>query len=245
MTLLPADQKDIQAVPLEPGTEPYEIPPYCAHPECSQNAVDIHEVARRSHMGGVHWWIEIGGVTVGNRAGLCRSHHRDVTEDRAWIRFVEPENRYLWLVRVDSDRGLRAVDGDWEALGELDPHPPVLTFEDLERVEGELAIYQRRASECLHPSLEPGQKCPGCNFRKPHPRKESSPQTRQFGFHVPDEHDGTSVPSPAQEFEDMEWAVWTHMGLVQNGRALKHARYKAVLTGYALILRETQPERAA
>jgi hypothetical protein len=65
----------------------------------------------------------------------------------------------------------------------------------------------------------------------------SSPATKQFGFHVP--------AQDVDDFAEVEDAVFAHLGLKQDGRALPHARHKAVLTGYSLILQAEPGERVA
>ena len=43
-------------------------------------------------------------------------------------------------------------------------------------------------------SIDPGQTCPTCDRRVPHPRKQTSPETRIFSYRVPaDEADAHAV----------------------------------------------------
>jgi hypothetical protein len=129
VTLLPAPEREIGYGPQEP----YDVPPYCAVPGCNKDAVDTHEIVRRSFAGGVKWYVVLDGVTVGNRVGICRPHHRDVTGDvgghRAKVWWDAEARQFLWLERHGV--GWEALDElnprgvEWEALGELDPHPPV------------------------------------------------------------------------------------------------------------------------
>lgn len=42
-------------------------------------------------------------------------------------------------------------------------------------------------SEMAHAHLEPGETCPTCERRVPHPKKESSPKSKAFAFRVPED----------------------------------------------------------
>jgi hypothetical protein len=79
-------------------------------------------------------------------------------------------------------------------------------------------------SEHTHEDVHPGDKCPTCNRRVPHPKKASSPQSKVFGYRVPiddAETHGEILDAAAEE-----------LGILQE----PHHRFRLALYGAMLIL---------
>lgn len=114
MTLLPAPVKNDLHYILGAKGEP--VPPafLCAHPACMERAQERHHLFRRSELKGAYDWVEVieasgQSVKVPNVADLCRRHHADVTENRAWIKLEGTV--YVWTDRLP--------DGGWRIVGAL------------------------------------------------------------------------------------------------------------------------------
>lgn len=112
------------------ASERYILNKRCAHPECSEPAADAHHAFPRSAIGGDSWFVEItepyGGeepnehgfvtlptIVIPHVTGLCRAHHHDVEEHRAWIKL--DGGTWSWWVRDESE--------GWIELGLLNPQP--------------------------------------------------------------------------------------------------------------------------
>jgi len=80
----------------------------------------------------------------------------------------------------------------------------------------------------------PGQDCPTCGRRVPHPRKPTSPKTKTMGIRVP--------LDVADELEEIYAAAGKHLGCYEE----PGWRYKVLLTSLVLLLQDARPgERAA
>lgn len=166
----------------------YKVGPMCSHPTCSRFVDDVHHVVRRSFIGGDIAWVKFGGdAIVGNLAGLCNAHHRDITENRSQILYEPRYRHYSW---VDLETG--------ENLGTLYPHPPVHGKPDeiseplRAAIEGDLSILGPAARET----------CEGCGRLLPHKepadhdrKKERTKRRKTWTVRVPDEaeEDGALV----------------------------------------------------
>ena len=123
------------------ATKRYDLNHKCAHPECNEDADDPHHIFPRSLITGDSWWVRIGTDeeeppytdeewAIAHVTGLCRAHHDDVEEHRAWIKMEElpkaPHHVFVWY-----DRGPDAIDNPimqeeadpWIELGPLNPQP--------------------------------------------------------------------------------------------------------------------------
>jgi hypothetical protein len=72
-------------------------------------------------MGSDSWFVAVEddgklGAPFPHVTGMCRAHHDDLEEHRAWIRLEE--DIYVWYVRNPRD------PDDWKRLGKLNPQPP-------------------------------------------------------------------------------------------------------------------------
>lgn len=94
--------------------------PVCSHPECSSETEDAHHCFARSAITNDSWWVEITEDSgekkiIPHVTGLCREHHRDVEEHRAWIRYEDGE--FSWHHFIYS-----SID-NWLPIGLLVPQP--------------------------------------------------------------------------------------------------------------------------
>lgn len=92
----------------------------CGHPDCADATVDAHHIWPRSLIANDSWFVEITGddgqkTVFPNIIGLCREHHDDVEQHRAWIRLED--GVFNWFVR-DSDG-----QPEWVLVGHLVPQP--------------------------------------------------------------------------------------------------------------------------
>lgn len=124
--LKPIENRRVRGV----ASERYPLNRKCAHPECNEDAVDPHHIFPRSAIGNDSWFVQfyyvpegqsIVGVNEGDPiphvAGLCRAHHDDVEEHRAWIKLEDGE--YVWYDRSDYPN----LEPEWISLGPLNPQP--------------------------------------------------------------------------------------------------------------------------
>jgi hypothetical protein len=121
--LKPIESRRVRGV----ASERYPLNAVCAHPECKEPVADPHHSFPRSQIGGDSWFVEFwledddGTETASGPlphvTGLCRAHHDDVEEHRAWIKYEGGE--FVWY---DKD-GRPDADRDWSLLGPLNPQP--------------------------------------------------------------------------------------------------------------------------
>lgn len=83
-------------------------------------------------------------------------------------------------------------------------------------------------SEMAHAHLEPGETCPTCERRMPHPKKESSPKSKPKALRIP-------LPD-LEAFERNEQACLEHAGLEKSPFAL----FKLYTLAHALILQSSE-----
>jgi hypothetical protein len=108
--LKPAETANVHGVMADrypPNTQ-------CAHPGCKEPAVDPHHIFPRSQIGNDSWFVTVdGSEPIPHVTGLCRAHHDDLEEHRAWVRLED--GIFNWYVRRDDD---------WLYRGRLNPQPP-------------------------------------------------------------------------------------------------------------------------
>jgi len=100
----------------------YPLNMFCSNPDCPEPAVDGHHIFPRSEIGNTLWFVqafddedhELFTSPLPHVTGLCRQHHDDVEEHRAWIRLEDAD--FVWYDR-DAERD------EWAKVGPLDPQP--------------------------------------------------------------------------------------------------------------------------
>lgn len=101
----------------------------CSMPECDAPTEDGHHIFARSVIGNDAWVVEIvtdtETIVTPHVTGLCRPHHRDVEEHRAWIRYQG--GIFEWYDRAFPAHGETKYDKlediDWTLIGKLTPQP--------------------------------------------------------------------------------------------------------------------------
>lgn len=149
--LKPIENRRVRAV----AAERYPLNKICAHPECKEPAVDPHHAFPRSQIAGDSWFVEVlyptplekaiayGYPVVGDDgtqyvaeiiphvAGLCRAHHEDVEEHRAWIKLEEAVwNWYDQTITsgqhvfdAHTGKDIPEHEHGWALIGPLNPQP--------------------------------------------------------------------------------------------------------------------------
>lgn len=120
MTLLPTESRDVRGVPATR----YKINPACAHPDCTeQSEPGAHHCFRRSAQIGDSYFVSVdGGDPIPHAVGLCREHHRQITDNQAWIKY--DGEKFYWLdADGHDDNGVK----QWQFVGDLDPQPGQLS----------------------------------------------------------------------------------------------------------------------
>lgn len=86
--------------------------------------------------------------------------------------------------------------------------------------------------------IEPGQTCPTCERRRPHPRKQTSPDTVVFSYRVPaDEAEAhREIRDETARFlatqERPHWQFWTYvyaLAVVLQDESLRGAGQRSVI----------------
>jgi len=117
VTLLPSEDFGVRG---HPG-KPYDVNDICAAPGCGTKTAHCHHLWPRSFLRSQPYeWVELpDGTVIGNRIGLCFSHHEQVTGGpgghRARISFRA--GLFWWTPMPEEDLG-------WTGLGPIDPQPP-------------------------------------------------------------------------------------------------------------------------
>jgi len=204
MTKLPAPEHLVSANHEQPRYEPQRR---CSAPSCGhlgREHLELHHLFRRSFIGGDVAWVDIGEETVGNLVYLCPDHHRLITENKAEIAWTN--KRFWWVdLRPGGGTELRLLVPQ-PPLSPLSSGPAVsappsggATTEGANtgvaqgrggptREEMQVRTLLPDAPSTdpgLDPDsrdkhqLEPGEECPACHRRVPHPKKPSTPQERR------------------------------------------------------------------
>lgn len=123
--LKPIENRLVRGVP----SSRYPLNELCAMPDCGDLTADPHHCFPRSMIGNDSWFVEINegpvtptGIPLPHVVGLCRMHHDDVEEHRAWIK-LEEDGRFVWYDRLALDVARRYEMDEWVLAGDLDPQP--------------------------------------------------------------------------------------------------------------------------
>jgi hypothetical protein len=116
MTLIPSEAWNVAGV----EGDKYTVGPFCDAPGCKRPVDHKHHLWRRSFLGGDFWWVRVPladnkTTVIRNVIGLCYRHHEDVTGGpgghKAWIRWVEEDQKLLWLEP--------GADDQWELIDQI------------------------------------------------------------------------------------------------------------------------------
>lgn len=213
MTRLPYENRNVIDRPDLPE---YELNKAC--PITGEiTGLENHHIWPRS-FGTKSWWVELpDGTVVGNRINLSSAAHYRLTVNKA--RIVYDNGHFSWEEAGESvplrwQPAVHAADGGGGPAGWLGEVPP-----EARRVNPDVSPSPEFSSE-----IPPGEECPSCRRRVPHPKKKSSPQTKVFSTRVP--------LDDAETFKSMVDAAAEHMGIKSN----PHHVYNVLLTGVTLVL---------
>lgn len=121
---------------LAAKSERYPGNKICSMPECTDPTADFHHCFPRSQIAGDSWFVVIADEDTGaytaepipHVTGLCRPHHNDVEEHRAWIKLED--GVFEWYDRrqgvstvIENEMGVVEDLPEWELVGALNPQP--------------------------------------------------------------------------------------------------------------------------
>jgi len=152
----------------------YPLNELCSMPECYELTDDPHHIFPRSMIAGDSWFVapyqgatpdaatmptyDLYGEPIPHVTGLCRAHHDDVEEHRAWIKLDEGE--FYWYDRhtvVTEIVGVGELP-EWELIGSLDPQPArgEKARKPVRRLQGEERRKRKRVSIAIPDDYENG-----------------------------------------------------------------------------------------
>lgn len=176
----------------------------CSHPFCdARRDLELHHLWPRSFLRNQpRDWVKLpDGKVIGNLVWLCAPHHILISENKTRIFFghrhfywhggddaVEPLDPQPPLSQSDipdddSPRetprsalgGLTGRSRAWsDSCGYCKGYPDQSPSPDC--LSAEYHPVEKTSSEIWEP-ISPGENCPACKRRVPHPKKESSPKT--------------------------------------------------------------------
>jgi hypothetical protein len=166
----------------------------CANPFCANQSKQEHHIVRRSYSGN-RQWVLIDGTPQPNVCGLCVPCHELINRNKA--RIVWAIDYYQW--NHQGEIGPLRLGYDIDLLGEApasgvptltDGHPDASgSFPEQAAAPVRPATPPSLAEVipvvASAPHLHPGEKCPTCERKVPHPRKESSPTSKTRAYRLP------------------------------------------------------------
>ena len=141
-----------------PAKYAYKVGPYCANPNCKGEVSAAHHIASRAVLSGAYDWIEIDGVIVGNKTGLCYDCHGLIHAEKAAIRWIE--GAFWWCLVTGSKATRNRAEHPAGPLSYQPPTPDTLA----EREAGTPAVESEHCPACGQlkrrrlPSSTPGRR---------------------------------------------------------------------------------------
>jgi hypothetical protein len=193
MTLLPVEPVRLRrapdGLPFIPRDQALGV--VCANPFCDNQPTEVHHIVRRSYSGD-RQWVLIDGEPQPNLCGLCNPCHELINRNKAKIEWAV--DHYQW--KHEGQIGPCRLGYDASLLGEAPGHPDATEPGSFPE---QAAAPVRTATPATPPSLaevipvvasaaphvHPGEKCPTCERKVPHPRKESSPTSKTRAYRLP------------------------------------------------------------
>jgi hypothetical protein len=203
----------------------------CVVPRCGAGAFDPHHVWSRRHLGGPFNVVQDTetGELILNVLGLCRSHHNDIT---APLGGHKPQIEYSTSDKCFYWRKLREIhDGAPDygplkvkaLLGEAPGHPDATGLGSFPE-QDPMPVPAEVISVASAPHVHPGEKCPTCERKFPHPKKPSSPTSKTKSFRLPVDVAGA--------YDELVEAAAEHLGIAKE----PFAHFNAVNAGLVLVL---------
>jgi hypothetical protein len=189
MTLLPVEPVRLRRAPdgLPFIPRDHALGGVCANPFCTNQPTEVHHIVRRSYSGD-RQWVLIDGEPQPNLCGLCNPCHELINRNKAKIEWAV--DHYQW--KHEGQIGPCRLGYDATLLGEAPGHPDATepgSFPEQDTVPVRPATPSLKAeavpSAASAPHLHPGEKCPTCERKVPHPRKESSPTSKTRAYRLP------------------------------------------------------------
>jgi hypothetical protein len=189
VTLLPVEPVRLRrapdGLPFIPRDQALGV--VCANPFCGNQPTEVHHIVRRSYSGD-RQWVLIDGEPQPNLCGLCNPCHELINRNKAKIEWAV--DHYQW--KHEGQIGPCRLGYDASLLGEAPGHPDATepgSFPEQDADPVRAATPSLKAevvpSATSAPHLHPGEKCPTCERKVPHPRKESSPTSKTRAYRLP------------------------------------------------------------
>jgi hypothetical protein len=211
----------------------------CAVPRCGAIWFDKHHVWSRTHLGGAFNWVMDTKTEeiIQNVVGLCRSHHNDITAPlgghKAQIEYSTSDKCFYWrkLKEIHDGTPDYAPLKVSALLGEAPGHPdatepgsfPEQDADPVRAAPPSLAEAIPVVASAA-PHVHPGEKCPTCERKFPHPKKPSSPTSKTKSFRLP--------VDVADSYDELVEAAAEHLGIAKE----PFAHFNAVNAGLVLVL---------
>ena len=225
----------------------YKVASSCAVPGCINPRNDKHHAWSRTHIrkrGGGGWdWVQDiqTGDQIKNIIPLCFQHHADLHEARARLYYDPFIKGFYWSKKTYSADGVpddAPLKYEWALLPDHHANPspePRSSYAD-GVVVGEQRHEQDEAPQVVPPPsgavaptaaphIHPGETCPTCERKVPHPRKPTSPKSKTKSFRLP--------VDVAGDYDELVEAAAKHLGIEKE----PFAHFNAVNAGLVLVLR--------
>jgi hypothetical protein len=228
MTLLPVEPVRLRRAPdgLPFIGRDQALGGVCANPFCGNQPTEVHHIVRRSYSGD-RQWVLIDGEPQPNLCGLCNPCHELINRNKAKIEWAV--DHYQW--KHEGQIGPCRLGYDASLLGEAPGHPdatepgsfPEQDADPVRAAPPSLAeVIPVVASAAPH--VHPGEKCPTCERKFPHPKKPSSPTSKTKSFRLP--------VDVADSYDELVEAAAEHLGIAKE----PFAHFNAVNAGLVLVL---------
>jgi hypothetical protein len=228
MTLLPVEPVRLRRAPdgLPFIGRDQALGGVCANPFCGNQPTEVHHIVRRSYSGD-RQWVLIDGEPQPNLCGLCNPCHELINRNKAKIEWAV--DHYQW--KHEGQIGPCRLGYDASLLGEAPGHPdatepgsfPEQDADPVRAAPPSLAEAIPVVASAA-PHVHPGEKCPTCERKFPHPKKPSSPTSKTKSFRLP--------VDVADSYDELVEAAAEHLGIAKE----PFAHFNAVNAGLVLVL---------
>jgi hypothetical protein len=228
MTLLPVEPVRLRRAPdgLPFIGRDRALGVVCANPFCGNQPTEVHHIVRRSYSGD-RQWVLIDGEPQPNLCGLCNPCHELINRNKAKIEWAV--DHYQW--KHEGQIGPCRLGYDASLLGEAPGHPdatepgsfPEQDADPVRAAPPSLAEAIPVVASAA-PHVHPGEKCPTCERKFPHPKKPSSPTSKTKSFRLP--------VDVADSYDELVEAAAEHLGIAKE----PFAHFNAVNAGLVLVL---------
>lgn len=190
MTHLPLTDRNVWGV----GGVRYRPEYVCSHPACDKRYdLELHHIWPRSFLRNQpRDWVKLpDGKVIGNLVWLCAPHHILISENKERIEWLETEAMFpagfYWQDEVGCSTPLspqpplsQSEISDDSGLRETPRIASTKLSELSAAIVGgheRFGVPVEKTSSAIWEPISPGENCPRCGKRQPHPKKENSPKT--------------------------------------------------------------------